>query len=200
MERLMRKLAVLAVLAGSLSLVGGLSAEAVCSSARSTVESQHTYTEHLCFEYYFNNSGAALSSGNVVVFDLTGTGVNIPNLSIVGASRSASAIDLDGTDGDVTNIGSYITTTTNADADSVAGVVDDDSCADQSYCRVQTAGARGVICEDATDAVTTEAAVGTTATAGSCGGGNGLGFALEAGSGFDSDVIWINIHLGNDAS
>jgi len=61
---------------------------------------------------------AALTSGSVVIWDRTGTGVNVgvgSTLTSVPTDASRNSMDVDGSDGDVTNIGTYITTTTSAD-------------------------------------------------------------------------------------
>ena len=168
--------------------------------AYSRTESNHTVFEHTGYEYYFNNSGAALSSGAVVIFDRTGSGVNVGSgstLSTVPLTTSRNAVDVDGTDGDVTNVGTYITTTTSADVAGTAGVVDDDSCAASTYCRVQVFGPRLSVCNGSTDLVTSGNAVGTTASAGRFGGGNGLGVALSACAG-DGGVGWVFIRPGGN--
>ena len=169
----------------------------------STTESMHTVFEHGEYEFYFNNSATALTSGTVVVVDRTGTGVNTGVGTTLTATPSSSAsrsfLDVDGTDGDVTNVGTYITTTTSADDAATVGVVDDDSCANQTYCRVQIYGPRLVRCANTTDAVTNGSAVGSTTVAGQCGGGNGLGFAMSARHGtFDNDLTWVFIRPGGN--
>jgi hypothetical protein len=177
------------VLAGAANVHAALQGEGYSRN-----ENLHTVFQHAQYELYFNNSGSTLTSGTVVILDVSGSGVNGATVSGDGAGRSA--VDVSGSDGDVDNIGTYITTTTSADVDTVAGVVDDNSCPDQSYCLVQTRGPRRVRCADSTDAVTVSAAVGTTTVAGNCGGGSGLGRALEAGNGQDDGVLWVDILLG----
>ena len=188
MKRLM-----LSIIALALAPVGSAWAMQ-CASGQSLSETQHGVGEHACYAYYFNNSGGALTSGSVVILDVSGTGVN--GATVSGDDAARADVDADSSDGDVDNIGTYITTTTSADHDLVAGVVDDDSCADQAYCRVQVRGPRRVQCADSSDAVTSGQAVGTTTVAGNCGGGSGLGRALEAGNGADGGVLWVDILPG----
>lgn len=196
MTRFLRGLVFGALLVSGPLVGGSLASAMVCGGGYSTTESNHTVFEHTCYEYYFNNAGSALSSGSVVAFDLTGTGVNVTQ----HFSASRSDVDVNGSDGDVENIGTYITTTTTADDELVAGVIDDDSCANQSYCRVQVHGPRLVRCLDASDAVGTGTSVSTSGTAGVCGDaandadGN-LGVALQAGNGSDDSPIWVWIRL-----
>ena len=179
-----------------LLLWGGAPAWAmVCGSGGGGLtESTHDVFQHACYEYYFNNSGAARSSGEVVVFDTDGTGVNTPEV----ASGARNLADTDGSDGDVTNIGTYIEVVGVADSPLVAGVIDEDACVDQGYCRVQVRGPRHVLCADSGDAVSIDTAVGTTTRTGMCGGGNGLGVALEAGDGGDADYIWVWVDVGGN--
>ena len=166
----------------------------VCGGGYSSTESNHTVFEHACYEFFFNNSGAAMTSGLVAVYDISGTGVNLSRET--GASRNE--VDVNASDGDVDNVGTYITTTTTADSELVAGVVDDDSCADQSYCRVQVKGPRLVNCTGG-DAPVSGDAVGTSATAGRCGDAANdadgtLGLALQATTGPDTfQPTWILI-------
>lgn len=192
------------VLALSALLVGSPSAWAMwCGSGQSTTEALHHVGEHACYELFFNNSGAALSSGHVVVLDRTGTGVNVGvsgSLTSVPTDASRNRIDVDGTDGDVTNIGTYITTTTTADLETVVGVVDENTCADQAYCRVQVRGPRLTLCAGSTDNWTAGDAVGTTTVAGAAGDAANdadgiLGVALSACSTTVGDVGvgWVDI-------
>jgi len=196
----MRRLVLFAAL---ISLMGVGSADAMwCGGPSSTAEGQHHVGEHACFELFFNNSGAALPSGTVAVLDRTGTGVNVGvsgSLTTVPSSAGRNFIDVDGTDGDVTNIGTYITTTSTADLETVVGVVDDDSCADQSYCRVQVKGPRLTRCAGSTDNWTSGDAVSTTTVAGQAGDAANdadgiLGVALSAcGQALDNTVGWVDI-------
>lgn len=121
---------------------------------------------------FFNNSGATLSAGDVVILDTAGTGVTAG-----------------------TTLGGYVTRTTSADSVLAVGVVLSTSVADQRPVAVVTKGPADTFCLDATDAVTINTAVGTTTTAGRCGGGSNLGIALEAGDGQDAEpggiVIWV---------
>ena len=177
------------------SLVGGAPAFAeICGGGYSQTETSHTVFEHACYEYFFNNSGGALTSGSVAVYDRTGTGVNLSRET--GAGRSE--VDVNASDGDVDNIGTYITTTTTADSELVVGVVDDDSCTDQTYCRVQTRGPRLTRCTGA-DAPVAGDAVGTSATAGECGDADNdadgtLGLAMQATQSLTvNQPIWVLI-------
>lgn len=189
----------LALLAAVASLLGSAPAFAmICGGGYSQTESTHTVFEHACYEYYFNNSGAALTSGSVVVIDRSGTGVN----SSTETSAARAAVDVNGEDGDVDNIGTYITTTTTADNELVVGVVDDESCADQTYCRTQVYGPRLTLCAGSTDATTVDTAVGTSTVAGQCGDAANdadgtLGVALQAtptgADASDGAVTWIFI-------
>ena len=174
----------------------------------SRTEGNHTVFEHAVYEYFFNNSGAALVSGQVVVYDRSGTGVNTGisgSLTTVPTSAGRNSVDVDGSNGDVTNVGTYITTSTTADDPLVAGVVDDDSCAASTYCRVQVFGPRLVTCAGSTDAVTAATAVGTSTVAGQCGSAaaaaNGiLGTALTATAttpSRDNSIIWVFIRTSS---
>lgn len=184
-------------------LSGGMEASAFwCGGPGSTSEAQHHVGEHGCYELFFNNSGSTLQSSSVVVLDRTGTGVNVGvsgDLTTVVRSGGRNDIDVDGTDGDVTNIGTYITTTTTADLETVVGVIDDNSCADQTYCRVQVYGPRIVRCAGLTDTFTSGDAVGTTTLAGQAGDAANdadgiLGVALSAcASSSDSSTGWVFI-------
>lgn len=194
-----RKVLALATLVGL--LIFSPRAFAMQCGVQGLTESTHTIFQHSCYEFFFNNSGAALTSGSVVIFDVSGTGVNVTTNTTGRPSASRNEVDVAGGDGDVTNVGTYITTTTTADNELVAGVVDDDSCADQAYCRTQVRGPRLVQCQDATDAVGSGTSVGTSGVASQCGDaandadGN-LGVALEAGDGFDGDLIYVWIEIG----
>lgn len=195
----MRRMTQFFVAAVSSILLGGTSAWAFwCGGPGSTSEAQHHAGEHACYELFFNNSGGALTSGSVVVLDRTGTGVNVGvsgSLTTVPTSAGRNDIDVDGTDGDVTNIGTYITTTTTADAETVVGVIDDNSCADQSYCRVQVYGPRLVRCAGATDDWTAGDAIGTSTVAGQTGDSAAnpdgvLGIALSGCGDVDHSIGW----------
>ena len=200
MQRVMKLVAVTV-----LSLWGwtGTASAYWCGGGGSTSEALHHVGEHACYELFFNNSGGALTSGSVVVIDRTGTGVNVGvsgSLTLVPTSASRNAIDVDGSDSEVTNVGTYITTTTTADLETVVGVVDDDSCADQSYCRVQIYGPRIVRCAGGTDNWTAGDALGTTTLAGQAGDAANdadgiLGVAISAcASAADNSTGWVSIN------
>lgn len=202
METLMRRLScALATLA--VALLGQSAAFAMVCGQQGLTESTHTVFQHACYEFFFNNSGGALTSGTVVVLDRTGTGVNVGvtgSLTTVPTGASRNDVDVNGGDGDVTNIGTYITTTTTADLETVKGVVDDDSCADQTYCRVQVRGPRLVRCAQVTDAVTAGDAVGTSTVAGEMGDAANdadgiLGVAISScHANSDQAVGWVDIN------
>jgi len=192
------------VLAAVLSLWVGGAAEAYwCGGPGSTGEAQHSVGEHACYELYFNGSGAAQTSGTVVVLSAaTATGVNegiTGSLNTVPDNAGRNDIDVDGTDGDVTNVGTYITTTTTADNELVVGVIDDNSCADATYCRVQIYGPRLTLCAGGTNATTVNTAVGTSTVVGQCGDAANdadgtLGVALTAtDTSADFEVAWVFI-------
>ena len=128
---------------------------------------------------FFNNSGATLVAGDVVILDVGGQGV---------------ATD--------TTLGSYVTTTQHnntprALADNVLaiGVVESESVADQRPVVVVTRGPALTTVDDSSDAVSNFTAVGTSGvTTERAGGGTNLGIALEPGSGSDADqiIIWVD--------
>ena len=123
----------------------------------------------------FNDSGGTLTSGTVVIWD---TGAGDP----VDAS-----------------LGAWVTTTTTADSNLVAGVVHQASILDQGIGAIQIYGPRLVRTADATDRpATAGTAVGTTTVAGNAGGGTGLGVLLRtSGSGADAENEWIFINPSN---
>ena len=192
--------------AAILLVSGGSSAFAMwCGGPSSTTEALHHVGEHACYELFFNNSGSELPSGTVVVLDRTGTGVNVGisgSLTTVPTSAGRNNIDVDGNDGEVTNIGTYITTTTTADLETVVGVVDDNACADQTYCRVQVKGPRLTRCAQTADAWVSGDSVGTTTIAGEAGDAANdadgiLGVALSACTNDveanDNSIGWVDI-------
>ncbi len=126
---------------------------------------------------FFNNSGATMSAGQVVILDVSGSGV---------------AAD--------TTLGSYVTLTSSADSVLVVGVVKSTTALDQTPVVVVTEGPVDTQCADAGDAVTASTAVGSTTYGaggfsaggkGLCGGGTNLGFSLEAGDGTDSGKLYV---------
>lgn len=194
----------LAALVGMLLATASPAWAQVCGGGYSQTESTHTIFEHACYEFFFNNSGGTLSSGNPVVVDVDGTGVNgVTETSEFSAGTRRDQIDVNGGDGDVTNLGTYIELSATADDGYTIGVVDDDTCADQTYCRVQVRGPRLVLCADSSDAVGAGTLVGTSTLAGQCGDSGAsaegaLGVALEAGDGTNHDpiMVWIDIGSG----
>ena len=127
------------------------------------------------FTAVFNDSGATLTSGSVVVWD-------------TGAADPADAA-----------LGAYVTTTTTADSNLAAGVVHTASIVDQGIGMIQIYGARQVLTADATDRPTTVGgAVGTTTVAGQAGSGTGLGVLLRtSASPVDGENEWIFINPSN---
>ena len=128
---------------------------------------------------FFNNSGATIQDGSVVVFDLSGTGVSAG-----------------------TTLGVYVTTTTTADSTAVVGVMQYD-CSDQRACPVVTKGPIDTLVLGISDGVAVGDWVGTSTTAGYAGSfGNGntvvgtgiLGKALEADDGTDTGkvIVFVN--------
>ena len=177
----------LAMLVGLLAL--SPAAFAMECGVQGKTESSHTIFQHACYEYFFNNSGGTLSSGNPVVLEVDGTGVNSVTESVEGAAGTQrNEVDVNASDGDVTNLGTYIDSSATADDGYVIGVIDENTCTDQTYCRVQVRGPRLVLCADSGDAVGAGTLVGTSTLRGQCGDSGAsaegaLGIALEAGDG-----------------
>lgn len=123
----------------------------------------------------FNDSGATLTSGTVVIWDTE-------------AADPAAA-----------GLGAYVTTTTTADTNLVAGVVHADSIVDQGIGMIQIYGPRQVLFAHATDnTATIGAALGTTTVAGQAGSGSGLGCLLRtSNSTVDGEIEWIFINPSN---
>ena len=136
---------------------------------------------------FFNNSGSTLSAGDVVILDLSGTGV-------------ASG----------TTLGAYVTTTTSADVQYVAGVVKTRSSADQTPVVVITAGPAETFCDNVNGTALVNGlnnlggkiqggAVGTYTTAATCDSGSNLGISLGAAGGVDkndNNKSWVWVELG----
>src|SRR3990167_6697841 len=125
----------------------------------------------------FNDSGGTLTSGTVVIWD-------------TGAADPANA-----------GLGAYVTTTTTADSNLVAGVIHQASIVDQGIGTIQIYGAREVLHANSTDRqATVGGAVGTTTVAGQSGSGTGLGCLLHtSGSGSDAENEGIFINPSNGA-
>ena len=121
---------------------------------------------------FFNNSGRTLSTGDVVVIDMAGSGV---------ASGST--------------LGAYVNVIATADARSARGVVASVSSADQTPVVVVTAGPAQCRIDDSTDPVALGTTVGTSTTAGHAGSGSFLGIAMDPGAGGDNELIWIWVNL-----
>lgn len=123
----------------------------------------------------FNDSGAALTSGTVVVWDT-------------------------GTDETTIQLGSYVNTTTTADNNLAAGVVQSDTILNQGIGTIQIYGPREALFAKTTDSGTQTAgtAVGTTTVAGQFGTGTGLGVILrDVGEGPDGENEYIFINPSN---
>lgn len=125
---------------------------------------------------FFNNSGATMSAGQVVILDTAGSGV---------------AAD--------TTLGSYVTLVNASDSTRAVGVVKSTTALDQTPVVVVTEGPVDTACADLGDAVSINVAVGTTTIGttgaangvGLCGGGTNLGVALEAGDGTNSGKLYV---------
>lgn len=94
-------------------------------------------TTYACTQEVFNDSGSALTSGTVVVWD-----------------NDDTEFDRNGYP--------YVTTTTSADHDWTAGVILDGSCADQTMCQIVVSGfawtkVNGTLSEDTVVATSTTA-------------------------------------------
>ena len=94
----------------------------------------------------YNNSGGALGSGTVVVWDFN--------------SVSSPA--------EYTDRLNYVTTTSTADDIRVAGVLADNSCPSANTCTMVIRGPFYVTTADSTDAVTASTSVGTSVVPGRC--------------------------------
>ena len=132
----------------------------------------------------FNDSGGALTSGTVVVWDNDDTEFD----------RSGYP---------------YVTTTATADVDWVAGVTLNPSCPDQSLCEIVVYGMARTNIADATDSVTEDTTVATTTVAGQAGDWDGganecyLGLLVEAynldgGADTNTDLspMWVFVNPG----
>lgn len=118
---------------------------------------------------FFNNSGVRLAHGEAVCLDLNGTGVTAG-----------------------TTLGAYVEDLSTADSVLAIGIVKVASD-NQTPVIVVTKGPIDALAADSSDAVSSGAAVGTTASGetGSIGGGTNLGIALEAGAGTNGDYLFI---------
>ena len=125
---------------------------------------------------FFNNASTIMTAGDVVVLDLSGTGVSAG-----------------------TTLGSYVTTTTTADNHLAVGIVKSTS-PDQTPVVVVTKGPAIAKVADATDHAIAGSEVGTTTIASHIGGVvedttkyfyGSVGMALEDGDTTDPDTIWI---------
>lgn len=124
----------------------------------------------------YNDSGSALTSGSVVVWDTDDT-------------------ELDNTGYP------YITTTTTADDDWVAGVVADPTCPSGGLCDIVVYGWALTLIADSTDAVTEDQTVATSTVAGRAGDWDGganecyLGLITEDKPGVsDDELSWVFVN------
>ena len=140
-------------------------------------------TPYRCTASAFNDSGTALTSGSVVIWDTDDTEYD----------RSGYP---------------YITTTTTADHDHPAGVILDNSCADQTFCNVVVYGWARTNIAHSTDAASEDVHVATSTVAGQAGGWAGtddtcyLGQVLElfnldySGTAMSADLspmpVWVD--------
>ena len=125
----------------------------------------------------YNDSGSTLTSGTVVIWD-----------------NDDTEFDDNGYP--------YVTTTTTADDDWVAGVMLTPSCPHTSLCEIVIYGPVMTICADATDASAEDTAVATTTVAGQCGdygtGANtsSLGIVMEddsvTGNDNEQTMVFVN--------
>ena len=124
----------------------------------------------------YNDSGSTLTSGTVVIWD-----------------NDDTEFDDNGQP--------YVTTTTTADDDWVAGVTLTPSCLNQSLCEIVIYGPVATLCADATDAVAEDTAVSSSSVAGQCGdygtGANtsSLGILMGddgAASDGEVDMVFVN--------
>ena len=166
---------ILAVLA--LLLVGSSNVWAGCPEVVGTT------TRMSCTMTVFNDSGSALTSGAVVIWDNDDTEYD----------RSGYP---------------YVTTTTATDSDYPAGVLIDGSCADQSLCQMVYYGWARTNVANSTDVVAEDTQVSTSSVSGQAGDWGGgantcsLGMLLEAynldtgGSATAADLVpmpvWVN--------
>lgn len=127
----------------------------------------------------FNDSGAAITSGSVVVWDNDDTEFD----------RSGFP---------------YITVTTTADSPYTAGVMATGACADQQLCEIVVEGPAQVLTADSTDGTAEDTLVGTTTVSGQVGdfaaGANTcyLGVDLEdtVAANLDSELHWVFVQIG----
>jgi len=121
----------------------------------------------------FNDSGSTLTSGTVVIWDNDDTEFDDSGYP-------------------------YVTVTTTADDDWVAGVLVTGSCPNQALCEIVVDGPALTLCADATDAVAEDTAVATSTVSGQCGdygtGANtsSLGILMEDdGASNDTELLWV---------
>jgi hypothetical protein len=123
----------------------------------------------------YNDSGATLQSGAVVVWD-TGSGDPVDSA-----------------------MGTWVTTTTSADSTLVAGVVSSNSIPDQQLGEIIVYGPAYALWAATTDGATDTAgtAIGTTTVAGQFGIGSNLGVTMETSANSDSGDLGTNTAGGD---
>ena len=121
----------------------------------------------------YNNSGSALTSGTVVVWDSTAT---------AGST-----------------LGAYVTTTSTADVIYAAGVVRDSSIAAGSSGVIVTRGpVQALIAGSSDGSISAMGAIGTAnGVAGQVGSGTNLGFALQTSQSTNYHLMWIWVNPTN---
>ena len=164
-----------------------LSVLALLGATAPVVSAEHSM-DNVRMAVYRNVSGSTLTSGTAVIFDTTDTDVT------AGATKSAAS-----------TVGILVDTTTTGDSGLFAGVLYDDSCADDQACRFVIYGPSIVRFAGATDGTTTEGdELGTTTVAGQVGAGNGVGRLIHnVGVGSsniaaDGSLVWAFINQEAD--
>ena len=164
-----------------------LSVLALLGATAPIVSAEHSM-DNVRMAVYRNVSGAALTSGTAVIFDTTDADVT------AGNTKSAAS-----------TVGILVDTTTTDDSGLFAGVLYDDSCADDQACRFVIYGPTIVRFAGSTDGTTTEGdELGTTARAGELGAGAGAGRLLHnvgvAGSDIaaNNSLVWAFINQEAD--
>jgi len=175
----------------ALLLIAGVAQAAGIPTAVDPKNEPEVWTQEV-----YNNSGSALTSGSVVIWDCSS----------------------DTTDSSYAYRTGWVTTTATADSPLVAGVVVDDSIAASSQGTIAIYGPVYALCNDSSDGVTVSTCVGTAAAAGrvgdSAGGANTgiLGIALASGgvspsyggyggqAGNDKIMIPIFVNISHEAA
>src|SRR3990167_12163 len=163
-----------------------LSVLALLGATAPVVSAEHSM-DNVRMAVYRNVSGSTLTSGTAVIFDTTETDVT------AGAPKTAASA-----------VGILVDTTTSADSGLFAGVLYDDSCADDQACRFVTYGPAIVLFAGSTDGTTTEGdELGTTTRAGELGAGNGArrlihNVAAQGDIAANGSLVWAFINQEAD--